>query len=101
MLKSVIICAAIASFAIIPQARAQGRLGPSDTGRCFGNYNCMLNHNELDSPNPYSNADRIPGSSYQPYPQPSPLDRSPYDRPVNDRSGFGGLGPSHNYGDDD
>jgi hypothetical protein len=102
MLKSVIICTAIAAFASIPLAHAQGRLGPSDTGRCFGNYNCMLNHNELDSPNPYSNADRIPGDSYQPYPSVSPSYGSTYGSdPYRSRSPYSSPYSHSRYGDDD
>jgi hypothetical protein len=103
MLKSVIICAAIASFAIIPQARAQyatpfpgyGPLygnGTIQSGRDYSDWQQTRRDHGLD----YDQDALGHRDTYQPYPSVSPSygsayrSRSPYGSPY-----------GHSYGDDD
>jgi hypothetical protein len=100
MLKSVIICTAIATFAMIPQARAQYPYpGGVDLNSRQQDPDWSYQHRNdygTQSYQDHLNAGRynsIPGEPYQPYPSVSPSIR-----PLNDY----GIGSHHRglYGDD-
>jgi len=102
MLKSVIICTAIATFAIIPAAKAQYPYpGGPLVNHCAEDPQCAYQHRDdwgdaygTNERYGFHSHDNVPGNSYQPYPSVSPSIR-----PLEDY----GIGSRHRglYGDDD
>jgi len=91
MLKSVIICTAIATFAIIPQPKAQT---PTDilhswaSGACQGVDNCRAYLQEQDQHQHYYD-DQARRDTYQPYPSATPNYGSTYESdPYRSRSHY-------------